>query len=69
MKNTIMMQSWFIMTPVKYVIAEVMVSEIIVSFRQKLRDNALQSSQSFQTSLLHQLTAVHHFDWQLRGGL
>lgn len=68
-KNTIMMQSWFIMTPVKYVIAEVMVSEIIVSFRQKLRDNTVQSSQCFQTSLLHQLTAVHHFDWQLRGGL
>lgn len=63
-----MMQSWFIMTLVKYVIAEVIVSEIIVSFRQKLGDNTVQSSGPFKP-LLHQLTAVHHFDWQLRGGL
>lgn len=58
--------------PVKYVIAEVMVTDSIASFRHKQReitDNAAQTSRSLQTSLLHPPAAVHHFDWQLRGGL
>lgn len=58
--------------PVKYVITEVMVTDSVASFRHKGReitDNTAELSRSLQTSLLHPPAAVHHFDWQLRGGL
>lgn len=55
--------------PAKYVIAEVMVTDSIASVRHKQREITEQTSRSLQTSLLHPPAAVHHFDWQLRGGL
>lgn len=36
--------------------------------RREITDYTVQSRQSLQTALLHPLAAVHHFDWQLRGG-
>lgn len=54
--------------PVKRVIAEVILTDILVSFRHK-QITLCKRAGPFKPSLLHPPAAVHHFDWRLRGGL